>query len=338
MALEILQNYMSKCWGLTVGGGKRNSQINGVFVDTEYVNSPSFFGLPLFSIDDGRLKKECNIIIGFNIAPNIVKERLSKIHGIDVHYHVLPIDVDGPCSLSYQYIKQHITDFEKIYDICADDLSRQVLIEYINAKISGRTDKLWNVISEDRYFPKDILKISKNEVYLDCGAYDGADIISFLKHVNNDYSKIYAFEPDLKSIRLMKNRLVNNNIKNIEYIQCGLWNEPGFCNFVSDEQGSRIVMTTIVSDYSIKVDTIDNICNGVPVSIIKMDIEGSEVNTLRGAENTIRINKPKLIICAYHKQDDIFKIPNEILRMNPEYKIYFRHHNIVSMELVCYAV
>ena len=48
-----------------------------------------------------------------------------------------------------------------------------------------------------------------------------------------------------------------------------------------------------------------------------------------GGENTIKRDKPKMLISAYHKSDDYFVIPLKIHEFNPEYKIYMRHYPYV---------
>jgi hypothetical protein len=74
------------------------------------------------------------------------------------------------------------------------------------------------------------------------------------------------------------------------------------------------------------------------VDFIKMDIEGSELNALQGAQNTIRKYKPILAICVYHKKNDLLTIPAYIHSICPEYKFYLRAHSKYSQELVLYAV
>lgn len=69
-----------------------------------------------------------------------------------------------------------------------------------------------------------------------------------------------------------------------------------------------------------------------------MDIEGSELAALRGAEKTIKKSKPKLAICVYHKPEDLITIPQFISSLVPEYKFFLRHHQYISWDTVLYAI
>jgi len=76
----------------------------------------------------------------------------------------------------------------------------------------------------------------------------------------------------------------------------------------------------------------------VPVSFIKMDIEGSELDTLAGARELIRKNAPILAICAYHKQSDLWNIPLFIHDLSPDYGFHLRPHDLEGWDVVCYAI
>ena len=73
------------------------------------------------------------------------------------------------------------------------------------------------------------------------------------------------------------------------------------------------------------------------VDFIKMDIEGSELEALKGAKNTIKRHKPRLAICIYHKIEDFYTIPKYIKELVPEYKLYVKHHTDREWETVLYA-
>ena len=74
------------------------------------------------------------------------------------------------------------------------------------------------------------------------------------------------------------------------------------------------------------------------VTFIKMDIEGAELEALKGARNIITKYRPKLAICLYHKPEDIITIPKYIKSLLPEYKLYVRHYSNNTGEFVLYAV
>ena len=74
------------------------------------------------------------------------------------------------------------------------------------------------------------------------------------------------------------------------------------------------------------------------VTFIKMDIEGAELETLKGARRIITEQKPKLAVCVYHKPEDIFTIPEYLRTLNPDYKFYLRHYTFAAWDTVLYAI
>ena len=91
-------------------------------------------------------------------------------------------------------------------------------------------------------------------------------------------------------------------------------------------------------DLEVESFALDSLLNEVPVTFIKMDIEGSELATLNGAEKVIRKNSPILTISAYHRQGDLWEIPILIHSLNPDYSFHLRPHMLEAWDLVCYAV
>lgn len=69
-----------------------------------------------------------------------------------------------------------------------------------------------------------------------------------------------------------------------------------------------------------------------------MDIEGAEMEALKGAENILKRDKPKLAICLYHKREDMWEIPYLIKSIKPEYKFFIRHYSNYEGETVLYAI
>ena len=73
------------------------------------------------------------------------------------------------------------------------------------------------------------------------------------------------------------------------------------------------------------MDSIDNLIEG-PITLVKMDIEGAEENALAGTREHILKDHPTLSISCYHKFDDIWRIPKQVLGIRDDYSIFLRHY------------
>lgn len=74
------------------------------------------------------------------------------------------------------------------------------------------------------------------------------------------------------------------------------------------------------------------------VDLIKLDIEGAELAALTGAAGVIRRDNPCLQICLYHKDPDLWEIPQYIKGLVPEYRMFVGHHSCCLLDTVLYCV
>lgn len=185
----------------------------------------------------------------------------------------------------------------------------------------------------NQYFDESFLQFGVNDVFLDCGCFDGCDSLQFTKLANDTYNKIYVFEPDPHNMLKCKQSL--STLPRIEFVQSAVSHYSGEGTFQSD--GTTGAKLTNDGNYSISVIKLDDVVQE-PVTFIKMDIEGAELSALKGAEMIIKRDKPQLAICVYHKPEDIIDIPYLLKQWVPEYKIYLRHRTAIYCETVCFAV
>jgi FkbM family methyltransferase len=176
-------------------------------------------------------------------------------------------------------------------------------------------------------------------VFVDCGAYDGDTIEKFLELTNGNCERIVAFEPDpanLSKLRDFVGRLPVDVRGRIEWHQKAVGASNCRVRFAAlGTDGSAI------SEEGMEMEcvSIDSFFEGRPgPSIIKMDIEGAELDALAGARRTIHRHAPALAICAYHKQADLWQIPALIHSLNPGYQLFLRPHLADGWDLVCYAI
>lgn len=122
----------------------------------------------------------------------------------------------------------------------------------------------------------------------------------------------------------------------MKFIGKGLWHKKAVMRIGNGQStwGSSVGSD---GDSQIEVTTLDSEVGDDKVTFIKMDIEGSELNALKGARKTIMKYKPRLAICIYHKPEDIYEIPEYILSIVPEYRFWIRHYSSYTWETVLYA-
>ena len=128
------------------------------------------------------------------------------------------------------------------------------------------------------------------------------------------------------------------NIKNkyseysdkIEAYPCGIWNcrEDGWCEHFGESDGTQLVEKNC--GQLCKLVTLDSVLENKKVTILKLDIEGAEMQGLEGAVNIIKEQKPKLAICLYHRPEDLWEIPLYIKEIDAKYRMIIKHHGMIN--------
>lgn len=316
---------------------KNDIPVAGYFVDDEFLNSPKNLITNVSSLLDIKQKLgKFNIVnaIYSNITASCKRLSMLKDNQIaGVYFFECPF-YNSYLDFKHEYVERHIDKYNKVYDLLSDDRSKETFIRFINTKISGDNGFLLDVYSNDLYFPEELISFSDNEIVVDGGAYDGDTLLSFIDKAGKKYTRYYAFEPDNTNVSKLKELIWKNDITNIRIIEKGLWSKADILQFSSDN--TMFSTITEEGDTRIEVDSIDNAAPDA--TYIKMDIEGSELEALKGGMQTIMRNHPKLAISVYHKPEDLFEIPLYLNSIMPEYKLYLRAHKLNSCDLVLYAI
>lgn len=218
----------------------------------------------------------------------------------------------------------HLDELEQAYSLMFDTISKNTflgLIKYIFSQDPSIFEKI--TTTEEQYFLKDIFEFNSNECIVDGGAYIGDTTLHYYEISGGSFDKIYCFEPDGENFKkLFEN---TKHLTNIELFNAGLYKQEGKVPFL-DSHNSAACIDSSSSEF-IHVTSIDEALQGNRITMIKLDIEGAEVDTLYGARNVINTQKPKLAICNYHLPSDLWEIPLLINEILPDYKLYMRHHN-----------
>ncbi len=205
-------------------------------------------------------------------------------------------------------------------------------------KIIDAGSVIYELTEKAAYFDlEELLPCRKREVFVDAGCFDGATTRQFFEWCGGKgYS--YCLEPDVQNIAFMKKKL--NAYKNYEIIDRAAWSKTTTLFMNAKGNFATSVQAFGEQDQMEKVQAValDDILREKEVTFIKMDIEGAEMEALRGAKKIITEQKPRLAISIYHKSEDIWTIPQMILQYNPDYKFYVRHYSFSDYDTVLYAL
>ena len=298
---------------------KYGSKVSDIFASDEFVRGHSFRGFKVMKYSEICEKyDDFNIVLAFASHLDNVLDNIRKINS--EHTVFAPdVPVAGGGLFTLEYIRENEEKFDLVYNRLADEESRRVFLDVLNFKVSGKVDYLFNSFCEKDEVYRDLLRLKNDEVIVDLGAYDGDTIREFTTFTDGKYKRIYALEPDKKNFsKLEKNTC---EMDNIFIYNMGAWDKMD--TLIFDSQRSRNSKLSS-KGVPIEVSDIDSLISD-DITMIKMDIEGSELHAIEGAKMTIKKHRPKLYICAYHRNEDLFSIPLKVLEIEPSYKVYFRH-------------
>jgi FkbM family methyltransferase len=216
----------------------------------------------------------------------------------------------------------------------ADDFSRAVLAAAIGYRLEGDPRVLAPVVEWDLYGPGNLLAYGEDEVYVDGGSYDGDSIRLFIERVGGRYERILAFEPDPATFARLQGNLAA--APRVQPINAGLHRRTATLRF--DDAGTRGSLLAETGGIAVPVVGLDEVLRGERVTYLKMNIEAAEIEALHGAAASIRRWAPKLAISAYHRAEHLWRVPETILELRPDYRLYFRQHDGGIIETVTYAM
>lgn len=316
-------------YGMGLGAEKIMATLEGygidvadIFASDEFVRGHSFKGYKILKYSEVCEKyDDFNVVLCF---ASHIDSVIENIKYIDSEHTVFAPDVPvaGGGLFSREYIAENEDKFDLVYNSLADEESRRVYVDVLNYKVSGKIKYLLSSFADKSAIYRDILKLGVNENIIDLGAYDGDTITEFLEATGGEYDYITALEPDEKNFRkLLKN---TEELFDISCLNMGAWDKHD--TLIFDTQAGR---NSRLSAKGRSVEVIDVDSLELSPTFIKMDIEGAELKALCGLEKTIKKYAPKLYICAYHRNEDLFALPLKVLELDPEYKIYFRHSKYI---------
>jgi FkbM family methyltransferase len=260
------------------------------------------------------------------ITPEIFRREQARVER-ELQLEGATFEVSDPwfSPLSLYRVPVDSTDAVTLHDHSVDVVSVFVLGQYSYTRGAAR------------------VQVEPGDTVLDIGGCWGDTALYFASRVGSR-GKVYSFEFDPESLEILRTNLSLNPelAGRVEIVEHALWDRSG--QTLHFQQGGRC--TTVQEDDSsaeglrVPTITVDDFVQeaGIDrVDFVKMDVEGAEMNVLRGARQSLRRLAPKLAIAAYHKDADLIEIPREICSLDAGYELYLGTYSAVEEETVLFA-
>lgn len=238
-----------------------------------------------------------------------------------------------------KFLKENSEKFEKMYQSLEDYRSKKIFYAILNNWYNYDFINLEQVMENcfSHYFDLDIIPSCQEEVFVDLGAFNGDTVEDFIKIYGDNYKKIYAYEMTEQSMRELKERV--KNYPRIIYEQKAVSDEVGMGSIKIHEISTSSNQLELEEIGEIEVTSLDDDI-GEKITMIKMDIEGSELKALKGAENHIIKDKPKLLLSVYHGYEELLTLWEYLEKLDLSYHYYLRYYGgpIFPTEIVLFAI
>lgn len=205
----------------------------------------------------------------------------------------------------YAWIYNHAKEFDIFANKLEDDLSVEQLRDYLSVYIDGEKYK-GKVFSEKfKYWGIDdyehrLFELNGDDVILNLGGCTGDTIFQYISN-GLPFKRIISVEASEGNCKYIN--------RSISLLEEGI--------------KERIQVECVYID---KKNKLDKLFGKEGITLIEMDIEGAELEALRGAEKIIKNNRPILSICAYHQKDDLITIPRYLEKICKDYVYILRKY------------
>lgn len=235
-------------------------------------------------------------------------------HGMEV----LTYSDDG----QFFFLMTHLPELYSVHEMLGSDESKKVFRASIKGNITGKISD-YRFAPEPQYFLEGFTPAA-GDIAIDGGAYDGGTALAFAKCG----AKVFSFEMDETNYKNCAARLERFGDFDITLENFGLSDKESNEKYFSGGAGSSKRSDGNLIGKFIDLDTYVAKKNLPRVDYIKLDIEGAELDMLRGAAKTITRCKPKMAVSAYHRLEDLWTLATYIKSLRPDYEFEFRHYQI----------
>lgn len=322
--------------------------------DSNSTNSGGGYGIPVVSPDKIREYSSKTIVITASYFDDIyegLKKTLEdNFSAYEIYvapylwFMLINVEYDNSLlALANDFMKKHKEKLYTMYNL--EDMTTKRIIDYI-VRVRMQQKYLFEEYSAiagmqyvDGYFYQGELAELDQLTIVDVGAYIGDTAEEMFGRYGDKICNYYAYEPEKTNYNILVDKVKNSSYcEKVMAFNYALGSKESELTF--SKEGSCFG----VLDYSEQVSSNHEIVKVVPMDdedlsvngtlVIKMDVEGLELEVLKGALGYIKKYRPYMAICVYHRLEDIYTIPAFILEQTGDYTFVLRsgvHTHLVAI-------
>lgn len=321
-----------------------------VILDRKFRPGDTFAGIDACSPLDYRPsteEKEDGLVVVCLGKQNYFDEVVGDLRRMGFHHIIALMDIyeiHNPFRMpreleeeGFRYFLDRRERIEACLELLADEASREVFLRCMQTHLERKPVAIPMRDRHEQYTPADIRLARGYARFLYCGVSVG-EMASVFDRVGK-VDELVCFEPDPAQFGLTAEYVSANRdrlARRVTAIPCAVYSHEAIEPFTYSDTsfGSRILAS---GEFRIQCVSIDHVLPGFDPTFIGMDVEGAELEALKGAEQTIRASRPDLGICVYHSPCHLWEIPLHLHGLGVGYRLYLRNYTSLTGETVLYA-
>jgi FkbM family methyltransferase len=196
----------------------------------------------------------------------------------------------------------------KLFKVMRPQLIQIIVPEY-NYKFCVRPDKQDLATYENAIFK--LFRPKERDNFIDVGAHIGRYSIMAAKRIGS-VGRVIAIEAHPETFELLKKNIELNGLHNVTTVNAVATSQRGKVKlYLAGQDSGFTVYNTIMVNRAkptenfleVEANTLDNILNEYSVhrvNYLKIDVEGAELEVLKGAVNTLSSNKDLTLLIEVH--------------------------------------
>ena len=336
------------------------------FASDGFVRGHSFHGKVVLSFSQACEKygaENMIVLLSFASSRPEVLETIQRVASACEMY-IPDVPVCGTELFNAEFYESHLHEINAARALFADEESRRVYDGIIQYKLTGRMDILRTTESHPADAYRHILHAEEFLTVADLGAYNG-DSIRDLRQYAPRLRNVIAMEPDRRNFRKLTEYATTlreaGDTLTVHPVQAGAWSHTATLTFhgsgnrnagltdVPTEARGSILPSTADNPYfgktaEVPVTALDTVAEDIfgghtHIDYIKYDVEGAETEALLGSRRIIERDTPALLVSAYHRSADLFRLPLLVRELNPDYRLYLRRMaGVPAWDINLYAI